>query len=98
MSLPFALHLKEEDQEKYLQRVGWQKKDISGHSTNCLVPGLVEKVVFDRIGYHPELNLLSREVICGFLGKEKALSKISLVNDLSNKLKTILNNKKEENT
>lgn len=90
MSLPFVLRLKEEDQEPYLQRVGWKPKNIYGDSTNCLIPGLVEKIVYDRIGYHPELNLLSREVIVGFMTKEKALREISSVRDLSHELRTML--------
>ena len=93
MSLPFALQMKEEDQQKYLQRVGWIRKNIYGDSTNCLIPGLVEKTVYDRIGYHPELNLLSREVITGFIKKEKAASQLSTVKDLSEQLNSILDKK-----
>ena len=93
MSLPFALQMKEEDQQKYLQRVGWTRKNIYGDSTNCLIPGLVEKTVYDRIGYHPELNLLSREVITGFIKKEKAASQLSTVKDLSEQLNSILDKK-----
>jgi len=93
MSLPFALQLKEEDQEPYLQRVGWKPKNIYGDSTNCLIPGLVEKIVYDRIGYHPELNLLSREVIAGFISKERALEEISSVRDLSHELRETLKRK-----
>ncbi|OGO21396.1 MAG: hypothetical protein A2144_00305 [Chloroflexi bacterium RBG_16_50_9] len=96
ISLPFVLQLKEIDQERYLQAAGWKPRHISGHSTNCLIPGLVEKIVYDRIGYHPELNLLSREVITGFISKERALAKISNVCDQSHELKTIL--KKKINT
>jgi hypothetical protein len=58
-----------------------------------LIPGLVEKIVYDRIGYHPELNLLSREVITGFISKEKASSKLSEVKDLSEQLNSILESK-----
>ena len=87
MSLPFALQLKEADQQPYLERVGWKAKNIYGNSTNCLIPGLVEKIVYDRIGYHPELNLLSREVIVGFTTKEKALQQLSTVRDLSQELR-----------
>ena len=93
MSLPFALQLKEEQQKDILARVGWKRKNIYGDSTNCLIPGLVEKIVYDRIGYHPELNLLSREVITGFISKEKASSKLSEVKDLSEQLNSILESK-----
>lgn len=93
MSLPFVLQLKEEDQKPYLQRVGWKPRNIYGDSTNCLIPGLVEKIVYDRIGYHPELNLLSREIIVGFITKEKALAKISSVKDLSQELRLALKRK-----
>lgn len=93
MSLPFVLQLKEEEQEPYLQRVGWKPKNIYGDSTNCLIPGLVEQIVYDRIGYHPDLNLLSREVIAGFITKEKALAKISSVRDLSHELGMMLKRK-----
>ena len=93
ISLPFVLQLKEKDQESYLQRVGWKAKNIHGDSTNCLIPGFVEKVVYDRIGYHPELNLLSREVIAGFIDKEKALEKLSSVRDLSHELRMMLKRK-----
>ena len=91
LSLPFALQLKEESQLTYLQKAGWKARGIYGHSTNCLIPGLVEKAVYDRIGYHPELNLVSREVIVGFLTKEKALQKLSSVRDLSSLLKMMVN-------
>jgi hypothetical protein len=94
LSLPFALQLKETDEPPYLEQVGWTKvKSVYGHSTNCLVPGLVEKTAYDRIGYHPELNLVSREVICGFLTKEKGLEKISTVKDLSRELRELVNEK-----
>jgi len=95
MSLPFALQLKEGDQKLYLKSVGWQNKSIYGDSTNCLIPGLVEQIVFNRIGYHPELNLLSREVITGFITKEEASPKIAKVKDLSRDLKKILKLKTE---
>jgi PP-loop superfamily ATP-utilizing enzyme len=95
MSLPFALQIKEEDQKKYLQAIGWKVKSIYGDSTNCLIPGLVEKIVYDRIGFHPELNLLSREVITGFISKEKASQKIAEVKDLSPQLRELLQNKKD---
>ena len=94
LSLPFALQLKEADEPPYLEKVGWKKiQSIHGHSSNCLVPGLVEKIAFDRIGYHPELNLVSREVICGFLTKEQGLQKIATVQDLSGELNTLLSEK-----
>jgi hypothetical protein len=93
MSLPFALQIKEQDQKKYLEAVGWHAPSIYGDSTNCLIPGLVEKIVYDRIGYHPELNLLSREVIVGFQPKEKALQKLSTIRDLSKELAEILEKK-----
>jgi hypothetical protein len=98
ISLPFALQLKETDQEPYLQRIGWKPRNIYGNSTNCLIPGLVDKVVYDRIGYHPELNLLSREVITGFIAKEKALQKLSSLRDLSDKLRLILEEKTKVST
>jgi hypothetical protein len=87
--------LKEGDQKLYLKSVGWQNKSIYGDSTNCLIPGLVEQIVFNRIGYHPELNLLSREVITGFITKEEASPKIAKVKDLSRDLKKILKLKTE---
>lgn len=98
LSLPFVLGLKEEYIEPYLNKAGWKRKDIYGDSTNCLIPGLVEKTVYDRIGYHPELNLLSREVITGFITKEKALQQLSSVKDLSGELRAILDEKTKEDT
>jgi hypothetical protein len=95
LSLPFALQLKEEEQRKYLDKVGWKSQNVYGHSTNCLIPGLVEKIVYDRIGYHPELNLISREVIVGFLTKEAASKKIASVKDLSQELRTLIKQKTE---
>jgi PP-loop superfamily ATP-utilizing enzyme len=95
MSLPFAMQLKEEDQKKYLQVVGWKVKGIHGDSTNCLIPGFVEKIVYDRIGFHPELNLLSREVITGFITKERATQKIAEVKDLSPQLREMLQSKRD---
>jgi len=95
MSLPFAMQLKEEDQKRYLDPIGWKVKSIHGDSTNCLIPGLVEKIVYDRIGFHPELNLLSREVITGFISKEKATQKIAKVKDLSPQLREMLNSKRD---
>jgi PP-loop superfamily ATP-utilizing enzyme len=95
LSLPFALQLKEEEQREYLEKVGWKSQNVYGHSTNCLIPGLVEKIVYDRIGYHPELNLISREVIVGFLTKEAAAKKIASVKDLSLELRTLIKQKTE---
>jgi hypothetical protein len=91
LSLPFALQLRETDEPAFLEQVGWYKvQTIGGHSSNCLVPGLVEKIVHDRIGYHPELNLVSREVISGFLTKEEAQRKLSDVVDRTKELHELL--------
>lgn len=93
ISLPFVMRIKEEHIRPYLERVGWQPTRVHGNSTNCLVPGLVEKIVRDRIGYHPELNLLSREVITGFISKEKAIAKLATIKDQRQLLGTILEQK-----
>lgn len=93
ISLPFVMQIKEKQIRSYLERVGWQPTRVHGNSTNCLVPGLVEKIVFDRIGYHPELNLLSREVITGFISKEKATAKLATIKDQEQQLRTILEHK-----
>lgn len=81
LSLPFALRLKEKQVLELLARIGWAPAKIHGNSTNCLLPGLVEYPIWKRIGYHPELNLLSREVIAGFLSKEEAREQLSHIVD-----------------
>ena len=96
ISLPFVMQKKETDLESYLQKAGWKERDMHGNSTNCLIPGLVEKIVYDRIGYHPELNLLSREVITGFMPKDRALTKLAKITDRSRELDAILKKKSRE--
>jgi predicted PP-loop superfamily ATPase len=90
LSLPFALQLNENSVKAMLEREGWSSVEIDGNSTNCLIPGLVEYTLFRRLGYHPELNLLSREVITGYLDKEKAKEALKDVKDLSPTLRQIV--------
>lgn len=93
MSLPFALQLTEEWVRQTLRTVGWSPVVIHGNSTNCLVPGLVEYEIFERIGYHPELNLLSREVIAGYMTKENAREELSHIKDLRLELRQLIQSK-----
>lgn len=96
LSLPFALRLTEELTKSLLKQIGWKPVKIHGNSTNCLIPGLVEYSMFKRLGYHPELNLLSREVIAGYLGKEEAREQLKHIRDLTPDLREIVYNKLEE--
>jgi hypothetical protein len=87
LSLPFALQMTEASTEQILRENEWRPVEIHGNSTNCLIPGLVEFTVYKRLGYHPELNLLSREVISGYLTKAEARERLKDVQDLSPELR-----------
>lgn len=93
LSLPFALQMNLRATMALLAEMGWEPVSIHGNSTNCLVPGLVEYPLFQRLGYHPELNLLSREVISGYLDKESAAKQLMEVRDLTATLVRILDDK-----
>ncbi len=79
-----------------LEKEGWSPVKIHGNSTNCLVPSLVEYTLYKRIDYHPELNLLRREVIADYLDKKKAKEDIKNIKDLSPTLRRIVFKKLEE--
>ena len=95
-SLPFALQLTEQSVLQMLADINWSPAKIHGNSTNCLMPGLVEYQIYKRLGYHPELNLLSREVIAGFLDKEEAKRQLSDIKDNTATLHKLVNKKLEE--
>lgn len=94
-ALPFVLQLTEKDIYQTLDSIGWSTIKIYGNSTNCVIPGLVEYQVQQRLGYHPELNLLSREVITGFLDKEEAKHQLSEVKDNTETLRKLVNKQLE---
>jgi PP-loop superfamily ATP-utilizing enzyme len=96
LSLPFALQLTENAVYKMLDDIGWSTVKIHGNSTNCVLPGLVEYSLYKRLGYHPELNLLSREVITGFLDKEEAKHQLSDIRDNTDALEKLVNKKLQE--
>lgn len=87
ISFPFLMGIKEKDLPEILSNVDWRFKGIYGNSTNCNIPGLVEKTACRRIGFHPETILLGGEVISGFLSREHALRAISEVRDNEELLK-----------
>lgn len=89
-ALPFVMQLTEKDIYQILGEIGWSTVKIHGNSTNCILPGLVEYQVKQQLGYHPELNLLSREVITGFLDKEEAKHQLSDVRDNTATLKKLV--------
>ncbi|MCP6758876.1 MAG: 7-cyano-7-deazaguanine synthase [Fischerella sp. CENA71] len=95
-SLPFVLQLTEKDVYRILDEIGWSTVKIHGNSTNCVLPGLVEYQVNKRLGYHPELQLLSREVITGFLDKEEAKHQLSDIKDNTETLHKLVEKKLEE--
>jgi PP-loop superfamily ATP-utilizing enzyme len=95
-SLPFVLQLTEKDVYRILDEIGWSTVKIHGNSTNCILPGLVEYQVHQNLGYHPELHLLSREVITGFLDKAEAKHQLSEVRDNTDTLRKLVNQKLEE--
>jgi PP-loop superfamily ATP-utilizing enzyme len=95
MSLPFALQLTEERVAEMLSSEGWSPVRMHGNSTNCLIPGLVEHSLLQRLGYHPELNLLAREVIAGHMTKESARHQLSEVKDLTGSLRAMVAEKLE---
>ncbi|HEY9852378.1 MAG TPA: 7-cyano-7-deazaguanine synthase [Leptolyngbyaceae cyanobacterium] len=95
-SLPFALQLTEKDVFNMLDEIGWKTVKIHGNSTNCVIPGLIEYPIYQRLGYHPELNLLSREVIAGFLDKEAAKEQLADIKDNTEILLNMVNKKLEE--
>ncbi|WP_416665968.1 hypothetical protein [Egbenema bharatensis] len=95
-SLPFVLQLTEKDVYRILEETGWSTVKIHGNSTNCVLPGLVEHQVHRNLGYHPELQLLSREVITGFLDKEEAKHQLSEVRDNTEALRRLVNQKLAE--
>jgi predicted PP-loop superfamily ATPase len=90
IALPFASRLTERSLKALLEAEGWSAVQLHGNSTNCLIPGLVEHVFYRRLGYHPELNLASREVITGYLKKEEARESLQDIQDLSPALREIL--------
>lgn len=96
LSLPFALRLTEHYVKNMLYEEGWSPIEIHGNSTNCLLPGLVEFILFKRLGYHPELNLLSREIIAGYIDKERARESLDNIQDLSPILRQIVLEKMEK--
>jgi hypothetical protein len=96
LSLPFALGLKEEQVTATLKGIGWSPVKIHGNSTNCLIPGLVEHTLYQRLGYHPELNLLCREVISGYLDKENAKRELAHITDLAPTLRRMVDDKLKE--
>jgi hypothetical protein len=93
ISLPFALRLTRDWVMNTLEDVGWSPVPIHGNSTNCLVPGLVEHTLYRRLGYHPELNLLSREVIAGYLSKAEAREDLRDIRDLTPELMQLVEEK-----
>jgi tRNA(Ile)-lysidine synthase TilS/MesJ len=95
LSLPFALRLTENSVRALLKEIGWSPVEIHGNSTNCLIPGLVEYTMYKRLGYHPELNLLSREVISGYLDKERAKEELKHIEDLTPDLRRIVSERLE---
>lgn len=94
-ALPFVLQLTEKNIYQTLDSIGWSTVKIHGNSTNCVLPGLVEYQVQKRLGYHPELNLLSREVITGFLEKEEAKHQLSEVKDNTEALQKLVDKQLE---
>jgi PP-loop superfamily ATP-utilizing enzyme len=95
-SLPFVLQLTEKDVYRILDETGWSTVKIHGNSTNCVIPGLVEYQLHQRLGYHPEVNLLSREVITGFLDKEEARHQLADIRDNRDALQKLVNKRLEE--
>jgi hypothetical protein len=93
ISLPFALRLTREGVMNTLEDAGWSPVNIHGNSTNCLIPGLVEHTIYKRLGYHPELNLLSREVIAGYLSKQEARADLKDVRNMTPELMKIVEEK-----
>lgn len=98
LSLPFALQLTESWVKQTLSELGWKPVKIHGNSTNCLIPGLVEHTLYRRLGYHPELNLISREVISGYLTKEEAKRQLANVKDLTPELRKLVDLKVRQGT
>lgn len=90
ISFPFLLGIKEKDLSAILSNVNWRFKGIYGNSTNCNIPGLVEKTACKRVGFHPETILLGGEVITGFISREHALQMTSKIRDNEEKLKQYL--------
>jgi predicted PP-loop superfamily ATPase len=96
LSLPFALRLTEHAVKRILSDAGWSPVEIHGNSTNCLIPGLVEHRVYQRIGYHPELNLLSRQVIAGYLSKDEAKGYLADIKDSDGALRQLVRDRLAE--
>jgi PP-loop superfamily ATP-utilizing enzyme len=95
-ALPYVLQLTEKDIYQILADIGWSTVKIHGNSTNCILPGLVEYQVSQNLGYHPELNLLSREVITGFLDKEEAKHQLSEIKDNTETLRKMVDKRMAE--
>jgi hypothetical protein len=79
-SPPFQLGWSRGDPTRRLADAGWSDriKEIAGLITNCRVPGMVGKIFAERTGIHPEIPLLSNEVVCAFISREAALRELSL--------------------
>ncbi len=78
--LPFLMEWKYKDAISRLEKIGWNNKKIKipGHSTNCMVPGLVEELYLKKTGIHPETALFANEVISGYISRERAISMLAL--------------------
>lgn len=78
--LPFLMKWKYNDVISRLDKIGWNNKKIKiqGLSTNCMIPGMVEKLYLKKTGIHPETPLLANEVISGYMTREKAQEHIGL--------------------
>lgn len=82
ISLPFALRVKEPDLQPILDELGWVKAvGISGNSTNCRIPGLVESKASKKVGFHPETVLIGGEVIAEFLSRERGLQEVAHIQE-----------------
>lgn len=75
--LPYAMQITSADTEANLRELGVTPFEMSGVSTNCEVPGLVQGRLGKIIGHVPELEDLALESIVGHLPRAAAAARLA---------------------
>lgn len=74
LNLPYALGTTAVQTRANVRRLGAQIHELPGVSTNCRVPGIVQRRIGRKLGHVPELEVLSLEVMVGHLSRRAALA------------------------
>ena len=65
INLLFALKIKTEQQKEILQRLAWVDPQFEGYTSNCLIPGLVKKARFQKLGMSADQGYIEAELRSG---------------------------------